>query len=61
MYENKSIESKIIEFHKFIILARSNFNFDLNQFGNMNEVILKFDVVLTFILINCECKKKLRQ
>ena len=37
-------EHKIMEFHRFIIRARQNVEFELSQIGNMDEVPLTFDV-----------------
>jgi len=40
-------EQKIIEFHRFVIRARNETNFELGQIANMDEVPLTFDVPST--------------
>jgi hypothetical protein len=37
-------ENKILQFHKYVIGARKNFDFELGQIANMDETPLTFDV-----------------
>jgi len=39
-------ETKIIEFHKYVINMRKKLCFEIGQLGNMDEVPLTFDVPL---------------
>lgn len=40
----KHYEDKILEFHRFMINTKNNTNYELCQFGNVDEMPITFDV-----------------